>query len=125
VREFVLERGDRDGIVLLYLDGQLRLGVVEQTTRRSLSDAIGVIASEGGRRIALDLRGLLLAPDSSGLGELVAAQAALSRADGRLAIVNAPPKLRNLIAMMRLEELLPIYDTEDDAVRALAQSPAA
>jgi anti-anti-sigma factor len=118
MREFVLTSTDRDGVVILALEGALRLGVVDQESRRSLSDIITQLARTGTQRVALDLRGLIHTPDSSGLGELMAAQVALARQGGRFAIVNPPAKLRRLIEMMRLEDVLPTYDTEEEVLRA-------
>ena len=118
MREFVLTSTDRDGVILLALEGPLRLGVVDQETRRSLSDVITQLARNGNSHVALDLRGLVHTPDSSGLGELVAAQVALGRLGGRFAIVNPPTKLRRLIEMMGLDDLLPTYDTEEEVLRA-------
>lgn len=123
MKEFSIECRELRGITLLVLEGNLRLGVLEHGTGRTLSEAVTAYAATSSHRIALDLRGLSLTPDSSGLGELVAARAALSRSGGRLALVNAPPKLRSLVGLMRLDSLFEFFDTESEAVDALAAEP--
>jgi anti-anti-sigma factor len=118
-RTFTLEKRSVGGAAILYLDGPLRLGHREATSNQLLSDAVKTVINSGTQFVALDLRGLVKTPDSSGLGELVAAQSALRQCGGRLVLVNVPPKLRHLITMMGLTELFAIVDTEEEAVEML------
>ena len=121
-RTFTLERRDRGAATIFYLDGPLRLGHLEATTGRALSDAVREVAHAGTMGVAIDLRGLVKTPDSSGLGELVAAESALRQRGGKLVLCNVPPKLRALIATLGLDRLFRIVDTEDEAVRFLEAS---
>src|SRR6188508_1887522 len=97
---FTLERRAVGNATILYIDGPLRMGYREASTGQQLSEAIKQVLSEGSSLVALDLRGLIKTPDSSGLGELVAAQSALRQAGGSLVLANVPPKLHQLITMM-------------------------
>jgi anti-sigma B factor antagonist len=115
---FNLQRREFDSVTVLYLEGPLRLGACDAVTGMQLSEAVKRLYG-GSRLVAIDLRGLARTPDSSGLGELVAAQAALRRLGGGLILVNVPRRLRELIIMMRLESLFRIADTEEEAVRLL------
>jgi len=114
---FSLQPRTIESVTILHLEGPLRLGSSDSTSGMQLADAVKRLPAEGnGNFIVIDLRGLAKTPDSSGLGELVAAEAALRRCGGGLVLVNVPRKLRDLIAMMRLEPLFRIVDTEEEAV---------
>jgi anti-sigma B factor antagonist len=115
-RTFTLERRSVGAATFLYVDGALRLGHREASTGRQLSDAVKDVVGTGVERVAIDLRGLVKTPDSSGLGELVAADSALRQRGGRLVLVNVPPKLRTLIGSLGLDRLFTIVDTEAEAM---------
>ena len=123
-RVFTLEQRSIGAATILYLDGPLRLGHREATTGFALSEAVKAAITDETNLVAIDLRGLVKAPDSSGLGELVAAESALRRRGGRLVLVSVPVKLRGLITMMGLDTLFSIVETEDDAI-ALLRDPLA
>ncbi|HQR38768.1 MAG TPA: STAS domain-containing protein [Blastocatellia bacterium] len=121
-RVFTLEQRSVGAATILYLDGPLRLGHREATTGYALSEAVKAAITDETNLVAIDLRGLVKAPDSSGLGELVAAESALRKRGGKLVLVNVPHKLRGLIAMMGLDTLFSIVETEDEAI-ALLRDP--
>jgi len=54
--------------------------------------------------------------DSSGLGDLIAAHAAIVRRGGILRILQPPPRLRELLARTRLDTLLDVYPDEPSAL---------
>ena len=58
--------------------------------------------------------------DSSGLGALMLARAAIARKKGRVGVVNVSKHISNLIVLSRLASLFERYETEDAAVSALA-----
>ena len=118
-RTFTLERRAAGTATILYLDGPLRLGHREATTGQQLSDTVREVIGTGSHNVAIDLRGLVKTPDSSGLGELVAAESALRQRGGKLVLVNVPPKLRKLIETMGLDRLFHIVDTEEEAMTVL------
>jgi anti-sigma B factor antagonist len=118
-RTFTLERRSAGTATILYLDGPLRLGHREATTGQQLSDTVREVIGAGSHNVAIDLRGLVKTPDSSGLGELVAAESALRQRGGKLVLVNVPPKLRKLIETMGLDRLFHIVDTEEEAMTVL------
>ena len=118
-RTFTLERRRIGTATIFYLDGPLRLGHREATTGHQLSDAVREVVGTGAHRVAIDLRGLVKTPDSSGLGELVAAESALRQHGGILVLVNVPPKLRALIGNLGLDRLFQFAETEDEAIALL------
>ncbi|MBK6314341.1 MAG: STAS domain-containing protein [Blastocatellia bacterium] len=111
-RTFTLVQQQFGSGTILYLDGALRLGHREAATGQPLSAAVRSVVASGSLQVAIDLRGLVKTPDSSGLGELVAAQSTLRRHGETLILVNVPPKLRTLIGSMGLDALFRIVDTE-------------
>ena len=58
--------------------------------------------------------------DSSGLGALMVARAAIARKKGRVGVINVSKQISNLIVLSRLASLFERYDTEAAAVSALA-----
>ena len=54
--------------------------------------------------------------DSTGLGELVRTHLSVSRRGGRLALLQLPSKVRQLLSVTRL---LPVFDAFDDEHEAL------
>ena len=59
--------------------------------------------------------------DSSGLGALVGGLKRSSEQGGRIVIVCDNPQIRKVFEITGLEKVFPLYDVEDDAVRALAK----
>ena len=122
-RTFTLVHQQLGSGAILYLDGPLRLGHREAATGQPLSAAVRGVVAAGTVHIAIDLRGLVKTPDSSGLGELVAAQSALKPHGETLILVNVPPKLRKLIGTMGLEVLFRIVDTEVEVLTLFGAEP--
>ena len=120
-RTFTLEHRSIGTATILYLDGPLRLGHREAVTGRQLSEEVRLALVNGAHNVAIDLRGLVRMPDSSGIGELVAAESALRQIGGRLVLVNVPPKLRRIVDMMGLTRLFAIADTEEEALELLRE----
>ena len=58
--------------------------------------------------------------DSSGLGALMIARAAVARKKGRVAVINVSKHINNLIVLSRLASLFERYDSEAAAVSALS-----
>jgi anti-sigma B factor antagonist len=123
-RVFTLEQRCLGAATIFYLDGPLRLGHREATSGHVLSEAVKAALTDETNLVAIDLRGLVKAPDSSGLGELVAAESALRKRGGKLVLVNVPHKLRGLITTMGLNSLFSIVDTEDEAIALLRDTSA-
>jgi anti-sigma B factor antagonist len=69
-------------------------------------------------RLVLDLDGLQYI-DSAGLGQLVALRRAACEAGGGLVLCRPKGKVRDVLALTRLDELLPVHDQIDQAVAAV------
>lgn len=60
--------------------------------------------------------------DSSGLGALVGGLKRSTERGGRIVIVCDNPQIRKVFEITGLEKVFPLYDSEADAVQALAKS---
>ena len=58
--------------------------------------------------------------DSSGLGALMIARAAVARKKGRVAVINVSKQIKNLVVLSRLVSHFEHFDSESDAVSALS-----
>jgi anti-sigma B factor antagonist len=80
--------------------------------------AAAQVAAAGGRRLIVDLRAVTML-DSSGLGALISAYRTM---DGRVAVVLNPANrtVREVLRLTRIDRLLSVHDSIEDAVRAPA-----
>ena len=118
---FTIERRDAGAGVVLAFSGPLRLGCRDATTGLQLVEYVTSLVNEGTTRVVIDLDALVKTPDSSGLGELVAAESALRHSGGRLVLLNVSPKLRQIITTLGLTILFRIASTEAEAVALLSE----
>jgi len=59
--------------------------------------------------------------DSSGLGALVGGLKRASEKSGRILIVCAQPQVRKVFEITGLERVFPIFEAEEEAVRAVSE----
>ncbi|MFF8565838.1 STAS domain-containing protein [Streptomyces albidoflavus] len=84
-----------------------------------LRSAVNGQLDAGVRKILLDL-GEVTTVDSSGVGELVSLYTRISNRDGRLKLLNLPPKVRDILAITQLITVFEVFDDEDEAVKSFA-----
>ena len=108
-----LERRKREDLLILDLEGDLdsrSAGVAKEEVR---------VAIEGGNhRILFNLEGVLYI-DSAGLGTLVSALKATKEHAGGVYIAAMTPQVRMVIELTRLDKVLPVFDTVDQAISRL------
>lgn len=102
---------EREGVLVLALTGELRLGAATGLFRQLIEDAVTL----GKNRIVLNLKEISYI-DSSGLGELVAAHDRIGKAKGALKLSNLHPRMQQILHSTRLYMIFDIFDTEDGAV---------
>jgi anti-anti-sigma regulatory factor len=56
------------------------------------------------------------------LGIFIAAQVRFQRRGGGVSLLETPPRVRHLLSIARLDQFLPSYEAEEEAVRALSAS---
>jgi anti-sigma B factor antagonist len=102
-----------EGIEILDLTGHLTLGQEDLDFRRELD----TLVKAGKIRIALNL-GDLGKLDTTGLGTLLFALAALRKAGGNLAIFNVRPAHIEQLTEARLETVFEAFQDEQDAINS-------
>ncbi len=84
-------------------------GEVDVATAPRLHDRLVGLASEGHRRLAIDLEGVTML-DWMGLGALLGVLARVRSLGGELVLVSPSPATRELLALTDLDHVLPIRD---------------
>jgi len=99
------------GVTIFDLSGRL----VASNEEESLHAALIQSAADGRRWILVNCAGLTLV-DSAGLGEIVAAHAAVVRRGGVVRLLQPTPRLSELLALTRLDSLFEIFLDETEAL---------
>ena len=105
----------QNGIVILEPNGKI-MGTSVSELREAISPQIE--ASET-PRILINFEHVNKV-DSSGLGALMGARAAVARKKGRVGVINVSKQIKNLVVLSRLVSLFEHFDSEADAVSALS-----
>ena len=103
----------KQGVTILDVDGKLTAGggIALQQTVQGLLD-------RGVRRILINMDGVDLM-DSSGLGELVAADKASRSAGAAFGLCQASAGVRRTLSVVRLTGAFRVFDDEPSALAAL------
>jgi len=100
-----------DGVVIVDLFGQLRLGEGTSKLRQVVQDLLG----EGYKKILLNMENVLHV-DSSGIGELMGCYTSVKGKGGELKLLQLNKNVRNLMEVTRLYS---IFDTHEDLATAV------
>jgi anti-sigma B factor antagonist len=100
-----------DGVVIVDLFGQLRLG--EGTSR--LRQVVQELLDQGYNKILLNMENVLHI-DSSGIGELMGCYSSVKNKGGELKLLQLNKNVRNLMEVTRLYS---IFDSHDDIPTAV------
>ena len=104
-------------IVVVELSGRLILGRESQQLELSLEE---LIASQH-KKVVLDMSKLEYL-DSTGIGIVVTSCGRMDTAGGVIRIAALQPKVEELMRTMKLDRILPIYATVDEALRGFVPS---
>jgi anti-sigma B factor antagonist len=104
-------------VVILDLDGRITLG--EGSTE--IRDSLRKLMDGGAKKILFNLKDMNYM-DSSGLGELVSADAMIARHGGELKLVNLPARVQSVLHITKLATVFETFDSEHDAVRSFARA---
>jgi anti-anti-sigma factor len=108
-----IETREREGILIIDFAGSMTLGVDSAILNDRIADAL----KQGTSGVVLNLEKVRYI-DSSWLGTIVNAFMKLSRAGGRLKLLNVPPKIMDLLVMTKLAAIFDIFTSEQDAVNS-------
>jgi len=95
----------QDGVLVLAVSGEL-----DVLTAQRLDGQLLALSGAGHHCVVLDVAGLGFC-DASGLGVLVRAQIRAQARGGWLRLVAAVPRVRRVLAITRLTEVLPVFDS--------------
>jgi len=108
-----IEEKDREGVVILKLDGRITVGK-EATALRSAADGL---SSAGRRNLVLDLKRVDYI-DSTGLGALVMMATSARKNGGNVKLLNLNRRNIELLVMTRLATAFEIFADEQDAINS-------
>jgi len=100
-----------DGVVIVDLFGQLRLGEGTSKLRQVVQELMG----QGYKKLLLNMENVLHV-DSSGIGELMGCYSSVQKQGGQLKLLHLHKNVRNLMEITRLYS---IFDTFEDLTVAL------
>jgi anti-sigma B factor antagonist len=109
-----IEQRMKGSVVVLDLNGRLVLGDGD----RLLKDKVNSLVFQGQKRIVLNL-GDVSYMDSAGLGELVGVHASVTKAGGRVKIVNLTKRVSDLLTITKVLTVFDVDDSEAEAIRSL------
>ena len=89
----------------------------------TLRDALRAMASEGRKKILLNLKDVFYI-DSSGLGALVSSFATLTNQGVQLKLLNLTHRVKDLLMITKLLTVFDVYDSEETAIRSFADVAA-
>ena len=104
-----------DTITILDLSGKLTIGDGAQL----LKDKSESLVFQGRNRVIVNLAAVPYI-DSGGLGQLVACYTTLTRAGGRLTLVNLNTRNHDLLSITKLVSVFETFDTEREAIESYA-----
>jgi anti-sigma B factor antagonist len=100
-------------VTILDLSGEVRLG----DSSVALRDSIRKLADTGKKKVLLNLAGVKYV-DSTGIGELIASYATLTRQGGQLKLLNLTDRIQNLLVITKLLTVFDSYDNEAEALKS-------
>lgn len=108
------------GVVILDLDGQIRLGEANINLHNTIRELVGA----GEKSLLLNLERVTNI-DSSGLGELVAGYTTLEREGGDLKLLKLNSSVVQLMMITKLLTVFDVYDDEGEAVASFDKTGTA
>jgi len=103
-----------DDVTMLDLDGRIVLGPDTEALSRALQDSI----ARGARKLILNLKRISQV-DTSGISTVVRAFVGMQRLGGRFALINLSDRVRQVLDMTRLLNVIPNYPDEAEAIARL------
>jgi anti-sigma B factor antagonist len=103
----------QDTLCIVHLKGRFQTGSNADYLR-----TVGELERIGTRTVVLDCSELEWL-DSTGLAFVVGLYNRFAASAGRFALVNTNPRIREILKVTRLERILPVYDSVNEAAGAL------
>jgi anti-anti-sigma factor len=103
-RDVAVDIPERVTGTVIVLEPLGRMVLSEDPTDTALKESVAAQLRKGRRQFVVDLR-QVSQMDTSGLTTLVAAYIAVRKQEGRIALVNPPKRVRELLRVTRLDTL--------------------
>jgi anti-sigma B factor antagonist len=108
-----IQQTEREGIVIVRLNGRLTVGPEVGTFRERMQK----LFDSGRRSIILDMKDVDYI-DSTGLGALVMAHTSQQRAGGKIKLLNLSRRSIELLVMTKLSIIFEVFDDEQNAINS-------
>jgi anti-sigma B factor antagonist len=95
------------------ISGRITLGEASLALQQHMRDLV----TQGHLKILLNLAGVSFM-DSAGIGEMVSGYVSVTHNHGRVKLAELTRRIRDLLLVTRLYNVLDIYETEADALRS-------
>ena len=105
----------RDGFTILDAKGKITIGAGDVALREAIQGALDA----GAMKVLVNL-GHVSTIDSSGIGELVSAYTSASNRGAKLALVQLPPKVQDILQITQLVTVFDVYGDEDEAISSMS-----
>jgi len=102
---------DLGDIRIIELSGKITIGAGDVKIRELISQAI----EDDKNNIVFDLGGVT-AIDSSGIGEMVACFASVTKRGGQLKLMHLSPKINDILQVTQLITVFDVFDDEREAL---------
>jgi anti-sigma B factor antagonist len=100
-----------DQVTILDLSGRLVLGAATE----SLGNALQQVIAKGERKILLNMK-LVTQVDTTGISTIVRAFVSLQRSGGKLGLFHVSDRVRQILDLTRLLNVIPSFADEPDAL---------
>ena len=111
----IVEKSKINGFTLLSIEGVIKLG----ESARFFAEALKRVLAEGSS-VLIDLSKINYI-DSTGIGELVGYLGRFQEVQRKLILVKPSEQIRKLLQVAHLDEILPIFDSLEEALEADGQ----
>jgi len=108
-----MRKREREGILILDLDGRITVGEESSKLRETLRE----LTAGGATNVILNLRGVDYI-DSTGLGALVVCFTSLRKAGGKMTLLNVSRRNIELLVFTKLATVFEIFNDEQQAVNS-------
>jgi anti-anti-sigma factor len=99
------------GFAVVTVSGRLALGGETE----KFNAAVNTLLQKAQKKFILDISGLDYV-DSSGVGMLVSCLTNVKKAGGELRLVGANPRIKRILSMTGVDNLMPMFSTLNEAI---------
>ncbi len=110
-----VQREEKDGVVVLRLEGKLMGGPDADVIHAAVKEAI----SQGKRNVLIDLADVSWV-NSTGLGILITNYTTLKQNEGMLKLVNVSKRIESILMVTKLNTVFESFSSETDALASFS-----